>query len=213
MRKTLLGAAAATLLAALLYATFALVESSAGLGLLGSVILEEGGKFLLLAVLASAAARRDGRTAIGPALCFGLATIAVFAAIENLAYFLAFPSSDILARLLWSEPVHLVAGLAEAFAASALADLPGLIRRSGRRDGRAIAENLATIALAAAFAPGWHFGFNLIADKAPTALFESGSPTFLALVLAVGMNATAFFMLLRYFTQRVFVGGYLHGSS
>lgn len=186
-----------------LYALFAIAEGMGGLGLVASALLEECGKFALLVGLAATAARKRNHAAIakanGDALCLGLVAIGLFATIENLAYFLAFPARDILARLLWSEPVHLVCGFFEAAAAGVLATAA---RRREKASSwlRPCLEAVSCIA----FALAWHLGFNLLAAADPTgpAVAAAGLAN-LAALLAGG----------RYFAQRVLVGGFLYGIT
>lgn len=173
-------------------------------------------------------------------LFLALAAVTVFVATENMAYFLAFPESGIFLRLAWAEPVHIVAALAEAiglysfFARSgpgAASDpdyqLPALeseargaaIRPS--TPGGVLGTILAKLARIApklglglsglAFGAAWHASANALASSS---FLDSGKgPAPIGLVLGIAANATAVFILINIFTQRVIVGGFLHGSE
>jgi hypothetical protein len=232
--------AAVLLSGGLLYAAAALIEEASGSGLALSVLVEEGGKLLLLLLFALAAHSR-GR-GLGMALSRGLAAIAVFAAVENLAFFAAFPGGDILARLLWAEPVHLVSGLAEAIAVSALAlswrgrRRAGLAAGLAADPGRAVrsahpgraahetglrrlgAREAAEIGCGLSLALGWHYALNLLAGGGTLGQGTLGQARAAAqggapLVLVAAANALALGALGYYFAQRVIIGGFLNGKE
>lgn len=176
------------------------LEPALGLGLVLSACLEEAMKVLMLGtalVLGRAFGPGQGP---GKPLLLGLMAIGVFAAAENLAYFLAFRSPDILERLLWSEPIHLVTGLAWALA---------LALATRRRDGPR-ARLLAILGLGA-LALAWHIAFNLLASGPLPGPGREGHG--LALALAGLGNGLAIMILGRYFVQRVIIGGFLYGKD
>ncbi len=172
------------------------LEAALGGGLVLSACLEEAMKVLVLG-LALVLGRSRGP---GRALLLGLMAIGVFAAAENLAYLLAFRSPDILERLLWSEPVHLVTGLAWALA------LAGLARGQDRIPARLLGFlGLGALALS------WHLGFNLLAAGPLPGPGREGHG--LALALAGLCNGLAIIILGRYFVQRAIIGGFLYGED
>jgi hypothetical protein len=220
-------ALAATAAGLLLYASLALLEPALGTGLEASVLLEEGLKCALLAAFAAmfmaagrgAALSRGGSEkglGLPPSvrgLSWGLVAIAVFATAENLAYFAAFPGRGILLRLSWSEPVHLVSGLAEA---SALWQLlgPGRKKPTPPRPARATAGRLARALAFLGLALAWHLGFNLLADGPIPRLAAGAGPAWrAALVGAALANLAAIIALAYNFAHRVIVGGFLYGQD
>lgn len=174
------------------------LEPALGGGLVLSACLEEAMKVLMLG-MALVLGRSLGQ-APGKALLLGLMAIGVFAAAENLAYLLAFQSPDILERLLWSEPIHLVSGLAWALGLGGLA----------RGPDRLVARLLAFLGLGA-LALAWHLGLNLLAIGPLPSPGREGHG--LALALAGLGNGLAIFMLGRSFVQRVIIGGFLYGED
>ncbi len=176
------------------------LETALGGGLVLSACLEEAMKVLVLG-LALVLGRSQGQgQAPGRALLLGLMAIGVFAAAENLAYLLAFRSPDILERLLWSEPIHLVTGLAWALA----------LAGPGRGKDRIPARLLGFLGLGA-LALSWHLGFNLLAAGPRPGPGKEGHG--LALALAGLCNGPAIIILGKYFAQRVLIGGFLYGED
>lgn len=192
-RDTLLQAGLAASGGILAWLGLSALEPALAGGLAANVILEEAAKILVLG--AAIIIGRNGPRA--RALLLGLVSIAVFSAAENLAYFLAFGSPDVLSRLLWSQPVHLVSGLAWALALFSLLDGP-----SPRRLLPALAFGLLALA--------WHLGFNLLASGP---LPQAGRPGHGAAMAAAGLaNLLGLSALGRYFAQRVVIGGLLYGK-
>lgn len=204
----------------LLYFASARVEVEASLGLAGSVLLEEALKtgvilgFAILSGRRAAAPPVPARKAgIGlpeeaQGLAWGIAAIVAFATAENLAYFAAFPGRGILLRLLWSEPVHLVAGLAEAEAVWLF------LRVARAKAGPAAALGCACLLASALL---WHLGFNALADGPLPALERAGDEAGLAWRSAIAgaflANLAAIAALGYRFIHRVIVGGFLYGSK
>lgn len=178
------------------------LERGFGLGPVSGAWVEETGKAALLLGLGAAGVRRavkqgaPGRAgrarSLGAArgLSLGLVAVAVFALIENLAYFAAFPEAGILSRLVWSTPGHLAAALLEALGALALL--------RGNRSG--IFKAVAALVLAGA----WHTGLNLMASGA------LAGPHFLAGSLAALLAALSLLFL---FLGQAYLGGFLHGAD
>jgi hypothetical protein len=203
-----------------LYFLLALVEGLLGASPLGSALIEEGAKALLLALLAAwgfrkareripraELSRREFRTAISYAvrhISLGLALILAFATVENLAYFLAFPTGDIFGRLLWSEPVHLVAALAEALGSGAALRI--LSRGQGRR--RLFAAFLRWLPWFLG-AIAWHLGANYLAGGLAGEAFRQGPP------LLPGALANLIIIILvgRLYVRRLIIGGFLYGTT
>ena len=122
-RPAFMDGALAVLTGLLLYGGAVGSETVLGTNLSGSALLEELGKALLLLAFGWCGTARAGHLSrqgrarargLARGLSLGLVAIGVFAGIENLAYLLAFREAGVLARLFWSLPVHLVAGLLEA---------------------------------------------------------------------------------------------------
>lgn len=185
----------------LLYFMAAFLEGLLGAEGLAAVLVEEGLKLALLA-LAAAAGSRLGRKTGGAArrippevsgILWGLSAIAIFAGVENLAYFAAFPGKEVFLRLLWAEPVHLASGLAEGFALA-------LLLKPFRL--RAIPQALAFLAGACL----WHFAFNLASVSLPWL-----SPAHLALG-GGALNLIALSILGYRFSRSVAIGGFLYGQ-
>ncbi len=141
-------------------------------------------------------------------LSLALAAVAVFAAIENLAYFLAFPEAGIAARLAWSMPVHLVSGLLEAL--GILAAVKAAARRLAAAKGGRALEPPALIAAAAALLAccgagfAWHWAANSLV---------SGGLGDQRYMLGAAANLAAFVFLATAFARRAYIGGMLHGAD
>lgn len=180
-----------------------LLEPALGGGLLLSVLLEEGAKILML----SGALLLGRRGSKADSLLLGLAAIVVFAAAENMAYFLAFRSADVLERLFWSEPIHIVCGLSWALALDSLhgaSQAPGAkLRKGGARVLAALGFGILALA--------WHLGLNLLASGPLPAPGRPGHGT--AMVAAGLANGFCILFLARYFAQRVIIGGFLYGKG
>jgi len=183
-------------------ALFALIEEGAKLGLLLAFGLRFG----------AGGPRRRGADALrlGAArgLSLGIAAVAVFAAIENLAYFAASPGWGAAGRLLWSEPVHLVSALALSLG------LFPLVSGRGGPAGRSAARAAPAIAGGFALAYAWHLGANLAASGLllPRAAEAPGGA---ARLLAAGsiLNAAALWALLRLYLRKAVIGGFLYGKE
>lgn len=183
-------------------ALFALIEEGAKLGLLLAFGLRFG----------AGGPRRRGADALrlGAArgLSLGIAAVAVFAAIENLAYFAASPGWGAAGRLLWSEPVHLVSALALSLG------LFPLVSGRGGPAGRRAARAAPAIAGGFALAYAWHLGANLAASGLllPRAAEAPGGA---ARLLAAGsiLNAAALWALLRLYLRKAVIGGFLYGKE
>ena len=198
----------AVLTGLLLYGGAVGSETVLGTNLSGSALLEELGKALLLltfgwcGIARAGHCSRQGRArALGLArgLSLGLVAIGVFAGIENLAYLLAFREAGVLARLFWSLPVHLVAGLLEALGVVFL--FRGL---AGERRPRARVGGVSLWLSSLCLAFAWHRGANLLisAELAPSA-FLGG------IVLA----NLLFLFLMAQFLKQAYLGGFLHGAD
>jgi hypothetical protein len=211
-----------------------LLSASGGL----SALIEEMLKTLTIAAFALAGARSAARMAgterssirrarairLGSArkTSLALAAVAVFAAIENLSYFLAFPEAGIAARLVWSLPVHLVAALAEALGVLALA--ASLARARAARMGGKPESLKRRLASLSAFLAGagsgflWHWTANALAAggqggglPGPSFLADGAAgPVFLA---GAALNILAFIVLATAFSRRAYIGGFLHGAD
>ncbi len=183
-------------------ALFALIEEGAKLGLLLAFGLRFG----------AGGPRRRGADALrlGAArgLSLGIAAVAVFAAIENLAYFAASPGWGAAGRLLWSEPVHLVSALALSLG------LFPLVSGRGGPAGRSAARAAPAIAGGFALAYAWHLGANLAASGLllPRAAEAPGGA---ARLLAAGsiLNAAALWALVRLYLHKAVIGGFLYGKE
>lgn len=183
-------------------ALFALIEEGAKLGLLLAFGLRFG----------AGGPRRRGADALrlGAArgLSLGIAAVAVFAAIENLAYFAASPGWGAAGRLLWSEPVHLVSALALSLG------LFPLVSGRGGPAGRSAARAAPAIAGGFALAYAWHLAANLAASGLllPRAAEAPGGA---ARLLAAGsiLNAAALWALLRLYLRKAVIGGFLYGKE
>ena len=183
-------------------ALFALIEEGAKLGLLLAFGLRFG----------AGGPRRRGADALrlGAArgLSLGIAAVAVFAAIENLAYFAASPGWGAAGRLLWSEPVHLVSALALSLG------LFPLVSGRGGPAGRRAARAAPAIAGGFALAYAWHLGANLAASGLllPRAAEAPGGA---ARLLAAGsiLNAAALWALVRLYLHKAVIGGFLYGKE
>lgn len=183
-------------------ALFALIEEGAKLGLLLAFGLRFG----------AGGPRRRGADALrlGAArgLSLGIAAVAVFAAIENLAYFAASPGWGAAGRLLWSEPVHLVSALALSLG------LFPLVSGRGGPAGRRAARAAPAIAGGFALAYAWHLGANLAASGLllPRAAEAPGGA---ARLLAAGsiLNAAALWALVRLYLRKAVIGGFLYGKE
>lgn len=184
-----------------LYGAAAGLETVSGVGLAVSAILEELLKVAVLLVfgwtgrraMGEGETRRLARSrALGLArgLSLGLVTVTVFAGAENLAYLAAFPEAGVLARLVWSLPVHLVAALTEA--------LGILCLFRWRRAGVAFLLGLAALAMA------WHATANLLASH------QLAFPVFAGGVVAANL---LFLVLLSQFLRHAYLGGFLHGAD
>ncbi len=183
-------------------ALFALIEEGAKLGLLLAFGLRFG----------AGGPRRRGADALrlGAArgLSLGIAAVAVFAAIENLAYFAASPGWGAAGRLLWSEPVHLVSALALSLG------LFPLVSGRGGPAGRSAARAAPAIAGGFALAYAWHLAANLAASGLllPRAAEAPGGA---ARLLAAGsiLNAAALWALVRLYLHKAVIGGFLYGKE
>ncbi|HRY71841.1 MAG TPA: hypothetical protein P5165_01340 [Spirochaetia bacterium] len=183
-------------------ALFALIEEGAKLGLLLAFGLRFG----------AGGPRRRGADALrlGAArgLSLGIAAVAVFAAIENLAYFAASPGWGAAGRLLWSEPVHLVSALALSLG------LFPLVSGRGGPAGRGAARAAPAIAGGFALAYAWHLAANLAASGLllPRAAEAPGGA---ARLLAAGsiLNAAALWALVRLYLHKAVIGGFLYGKE
>jgi hypothetical protein len=194
----------------LLYAVAAGLETVLRTGLWSSTLLEELGKAVVLLVFGGTwrNTARAGRTvrqarsrALGLArgLSLGLVAIAVFAGAENMAYFLAFREAGVLARLFWSLPVHLVAGLVEALGTvllfRCLERKPGFRARLG-----GMSLWFSSLCLACA----WHGGANGLVSG------HLASSTFLGGIVIANL---LFLVLLSQFLKQAYLGGFLHGAD
>ena len=220
---TALGAVIALAAGGLLFGAAWALERATGATVTGAGAIEELGK--ALAILSSGllcmyrttrgqdARRRMPGAARG--LSLGLAAAAAFAAIENGAYFLAFPEAGLLARLAWSLPVHLDAALVEALGAVPLLRL--LATRPATRAGAGgarqaipsrriatLAGGGAAFAAATAAAAALHALANGIVDRSPPAwILAAGSLT----------GFTALAALAAAFIDTAYIGGFLHGTE
>lgn len=192
----------------LLFGAAAGLEGRLGAGPLLSALLEEAGKVTLLLLFGGLgqgparglATRRETRSrglALARGLSLGLVAVTVFAGAENLAYLLAFPEFGVLERLLWSLPVHLVAGLLEALGVLFL--FRWLETKSGFRWR---AAGLASCLGALGLAVCWHGAANLLAAEHPAAVPGGAVVAFLL-----------FLVLLPQFLGRAYLGGFLHGTD
>lgn len=190
-------------------------------------LVEESAKLLLVLAfgLAFAPRRAPARGGAARGLSFGIASVAVFAALENLGYFAAFPGWGAASRLLWSEPVHIVSALALALgtlplvmgrrARTARATGCGPEGRGTERRGRG-SRARAALALSGglAFALAWHLAANLAASGIllPRA---AASPGAAARLLASGsiLNAAALWALGRLYLEKAVIGGFLYGKE
>jgi RsiW-degrading membrane proteinase PrsW (M82 family) len=198
---------------ALLFASAAFVERALGTPPWAAGIIEEAGKAILVAAFGLAALRSGGGD---PArgLSLGLAASAVFAAIENCAYYLAFPEAGTLARLAWSLPVHLDAALLSALGAAPLLRRIGERRRERARSpspGRASGgdplpwlSRIALFATAVAAAAAIHALANFVLSKGPTGMILAAAPI-------IGFSALA--VLAIAFIDTAYIGGFLHGTE
>jgi len=196
-----------------LYGASAGIETATGATPIMGAVVEETAKAALLLLAgwlggrrpkACHPAQRPRAQALGMArgLSLGLVAITVFIGMENLAYCSAYPEAGILARLLWSLPVHLVAALVEALGALALLQQPEP-PSPDRRWGRALRGPGAWFG-ALGCAAAWHGGANLlVSGRLPWPVFLAGAilATLLCLVL-----------LSRFLTQ-AYLGGFLHGAD
>jgi hypothetical protein len=178
-----------------------------------SAILEELGKALLLlvsgwrgglgrrAILERNPVRLTRWLALGTArgLSLGLVAVAVFIGAENLGYLIAFPESGVLARLLWSLPVHLVAALAEALGALFL--LRQLAVKGAIRNRLA---GLSAWTGALVLAMAWHLTANLLVSH------HLEPWTFTAGMVIANL---LFLVLLLQFLKQAYLGGFLHGAD
>lgn len=189
-----------------LYGAAAGVEAGLGAGPAVSAVLEEFGKMVLLLGFGwrGWGSTREGRLprqirarilGLARGLSLGLVAVAVFAGAENLAYLVAFQEAGVLARLFWSLPVHLVAGLLEAL---------GVIRvfRGLERAQGLVGVSLALASLGLACA--WHLGANLLL------LEHLSSATFLGGVVVANL---LFLVLLWQFLKQAYLGGFLYGAD
>jgi len=200
--------AAAVLAGFLLYGLAAGIEAFAGTGPLVAATVEELGKASLLLGFCwqgwkggpERNPRREARgrlLRLARRLSLGLVAVAVFVGVENLAYLAAFPEAGVLARLLWSLPVHLVAALVEALGFLLV------FRRlaGGRRPGLAGAA-LGSGGLVLAWA--WHLGANLLV---------SGRLTPKVFTAGVVIANLLFLVLMMQFLRKAYLGGFLHGAD
>lgn len=188
-------------------AGLALYGAAAGLGTAGgggpvfSALLEELLKAALLLGFGWAGRRMGGEDnprrlarcrALGLArgLSLGLVAVTVFAGAENLAYLAAYREAGVLARLLWSLPVHLVAALLEA--------LGVLCLFRGRLAGSAFGCGLVALAM------GWHAAANLLAAH------RLAFPAFAG---GVAVANLLFLILLLQYLRHAYLGGFLHGAD
>ncbi len=214
-RSALLEGVIAVMAGLALFGAAAGMEMAVGAGPTASAILEELGKAALLLLagrlgilfragqILERNSRRQARSlALGAArgLSLGLVAIAVFAAIENMAYLIAFPESGVLTRLVWSLPVHLVAALAEAmgtlFLFRYLSDkAPGWLKKL---------IGTTTWIGSLALAMVWHIGANLLV---------SGHLTASAFTAGMVTANLLFLVLLSQFLRQAYLGGFLHGAD
>lgn len=199
-------------------------------------LVEEGAKLCLLFLYRRFYAGAGPRGQAARGLSLGIAAIAVFAAIENLAYFAAFPGWGAAGRLLWSEPVHLVSALALSLGllapAAGRGAAAGLRAGAGRSaapaaPGRAMGDRgspggggrgaaRAALALSGGFALAyaWHLAANLAASGL---LFPGAAeaPGGAARLLASGtiLNAAALWALGRLYLRKAVIGGFLYGKE
>ena len=200
--------ASAILAGFLFFGVAAGVERFLGMGPGGSALLEELGKALLLAAfcgplvpaLRQGGSPREVRVRLlrlARRLSLGLVAVAVFAGVENLAYLFAFPEAGVLARLAWSVPVHLAAGLGQAL---------GFLLLFSRLEGGRGRSAMAWLAAAGGLclAAAWHAGANLLVSGplSPRA-FTVG---------AVAANLLCLALLVQ-FLKHAYLGGFLHGSD
>ena len=194
----------------LLYAAATGVETFLTAGPMVSAILEELGKMLLLVGFGwsgRSAARerhplRQARArALGAArgLSLGLVAVVAFAGAENLGYLIAFQEAGILARLLWSLPVHLVAALSEALGVLFL-----LRCLEGKRDFRPRLVGISAWFAGTGLAMAWHVGANILVSNSLTPSVFAGGVVLANLLFLV-------FMLL--FLRQAYIGGFLHGAD
>ena len=135
--------------------------------------------------------------ALARGLSLGLVAVAVFAGAENLAYLIAFQEAGVLARLLWSLPVHLVAALAEALGVLLLF----------RWRGSGPAEARGRLPLVGEPVPG----LRLAPGRQPARLRITSPlrPSRLGVVIA----NLLFLVLLLQFLRQAYLGGFLHGAD
>jgi hypothetical protein len=199
-RRAFIEAVLAALAGLLLYAAAAGLETVLDAGPTLSAILEELGKTMLLLVFGWSgrvgASVRQRVLGLARGLSLGLVAVTVFAAAENMAYLLAFQEAGVLARLLWSLPVHLVAALAEAWGV--------LILLRGRETSRrAILGTLCWFA-GLCFACAWHIGANALASVHLAASTFAGG---------VALAILLFLVLMSQFLKQAYLGGFLHGAD
>jgi hypothetical protein len=134
-------------------------------------------------------------------LSLGLVAIVIFAGAEDLLYLHAFPEAGVLARLAWSLPVHLVAGLLEALGTVSLFRHPaGAIAIRRVRTWVGLFFWVGSLGLAAA----WHLAANQLASgPLPFPLYLAGAVTAFLLLVA----------LLSAFFRQAYLGGFLHGAE
>lgn len=135
-------------------------------------------------------------------LSLGLVAITVFIGMENLLYCFAYPEAGVLARLLWSLPVHLVAALAEALGALALLQRPDT--RSQDRRWVRILRGPGVWFGSLACATAWHGVANLLV------LGRLAWPIFLA---GASLATLLCLVLLSRFLTQAYLGGFLHGAD
>jgi hypothetical protein len=212
---------------AILFAAAAALERARSMPPLASAAIEELLKtaFMVAAGLAGRAlatgvtaptdrrSRADRQARLGAArgLSLGLVAAATFAAVENLAYFAAFPEAGALGRLFWSMPVHLVASLVEAIAALPLVqklfeESPGAPCHGTLRD--AIRRSCRRLAAPMVLATGFALGAALHAAANLAAACGAASP---ALGAAVGLPILV--ALAATYIDTAYVGGFLHGTD
>ena len=194
----------------LLYGVMAGIESGLGMDLTVAAILEELGKAMVVlgfgwygrrAAHEGPLPRLAQRRALGLArgLSLGLVAVAVFAGAENMAFLVAFREAGILARLLWSLPVHLVAALLEALGVVFL--FRGM---EGRANFRARLVGVFLWSSSLCLAGVWHRGANALVSV------RLASSTFAAGVVIANL---LFLVLLSQFLKQAYIGGFLHGAE
>ena len=199
---------AAVLAGLLLYGAAAGIEAFAGTGPVAAATVEELGKAALLLgfcwldrdTVRERNPRREARgrrLRLARRLSLGLVAVTVFVGVENLAYLAVFPEAGVLARLLWSLPVHLTAALLEALGLLLLFDR---LAARGRRRLAGVFLGLGGLGLAWA----WHLGANLLVSGRLT------SPVFAAGVVVANL---CFLVLMVQFLRKAYLGGFLHGAD